>query len=495
MDQLSNSGELHRFQIVYKTVLLQEAAGETVVPDSQPDIERILDWQCTLTVRSRTMENGCVTLEGNVHGTALCLGAGEETPWKLELDVPVTLSAQDEALREAERMTASAALRSGEIRAIQPRRVQLRCEVAAAVEAYKNDVLDFSLQGEEGELETLAASAELGYISSVTEKSFVVSDEVTLPGGAPPIDRLLLTRLDARVRETKPVASKTLLQGEAALELVYLSPGEPELRSASFTIPFSQILDGTEEGFEMASVSLVPASYYVEPLPGLNGTDTVSAELHLTAQVVCLSRREIGYVADAYCLDHPCAITCETQEVCSPFAVTEFSQTLSDTVDLPEKGGEVLFCTASAGLPVFTETAIRVGVVFRAVLRSSGGELSSVIRRLQAEWRRDPEAADCLWTPPAVCDTEALIHGGDLELRCAVTMLCFTAARTTLRFVREVRPETEACAAPEDRPSAVVVRAGERSVWELAKRYGSTVELIETVNPANAPLLLIPRAR
>ena len=28
MDQLSNSGELHRFQIVYKTVLLQEAAGE-----------------------------------------------------------------------------------------------------------------------------------------------------------------------------------------------------------------------------------------------------------------------------------------------------------------------------------------------------------------------------------------------------------------------------------------------------------------------------------
>ena len=50
---------------------------------------------------------------------------------------------------------------------------------------------------------------------------------------------------------------------------------------------------------------------------------------------------------------------------------------------------------------------------------------------------------------------------------------------------------------PRDRPSLILCRRGEDSLWEIAKRCGSTVEKIEeanglTVIPSSGQLLLIP---
>ena len=496
MDQLSITGEISCCQIVCKTVLLQEAVAEAVVPDSMPDIERILDAQCALYIRSRSLENGCVTLEGNIQGTVLYAGEGEDVPLKMEMNLPLTMTAQEEALTDAESMVVGAALRSCDAKMIHSRKLQLRAEAAASVTAFRPGTMDFNMHSQEpDELETLTDAGEIGYIASVAEKNFVVSDEVTLPGGAPVIDRILTSRLEANVQETKPVASKMLLQGEAVLEIVYLSPGEPTIHSSSFAIPFSQIMDMPEEIFDLASVTLLPTSSFVEPLPGLNGTNSVSAELHLTAQAVCTARREISYVADAYCLRHPCQIEKESRSAFTPFGVTELSQTLSDTVDLPEKGGEVCFAAACASVPIFTENTVRLGVTVRVVYRTESGMLFPVSRRLQAEWKRDPAVTECLCSQPLIRDVEALIHGDDLELRCSVTMFCLTAGEKTVSYVRAAQVDAQDSAGFYDGPSVVVVRPGERSHWELAKQYGSTVALIEAVNTPSGALLLIPRAR
>ena len=496
MDQRPNTGEIRCCQIVCKTMLLQEASAEAAVPEALPDVERILDAHGALFLRSRTLEDGCVTLEGVIQGTVLYLGEGEEAPDRVELTIPVTMTAQEEALREAETMTVGAALRTCDARLIHPRKVQFRAEAAAWVTAFRPDTLDFHLRCDDpGKLELLRKTDPIGLIASVSEKSFVVSDEVTLTGGSPPVDRILWSNMSACVRETKPVASKLMLQGEATLELCYLSPGDPQIQNASFSIPFSQLMDMPEEGGDLTNVTLLPTSSFIEPIPGLSGTNSISAELHLTAQAVCAVRREIEYVADAYCLCHPCRIEKETLDLFSPFSPEELSQTLSDTVDLPEKGGEVRYCTACASVLTLTEKTVRLPVTIRTVIRTDSGQLWAAVRRLQAEWRREPLDGESLFSQPAVYDVEALIHGDKLELRCAVTMMRLSAEGQTVTFIRSAQVDDELISGLYEGPSARMVRAGGRTPWELAKTYGSTVELIEAVNPEGGSLLLIPRAR
>ena len=49
-----------------------------------------------------------------------------------------------------------------------------------------------------------------------------------------------------------------------------------------------------------------------------------------------------------------------------------------------------------------------------------------------------------------------------------------------------------------EHPSLIVIRLGTESLWNVAKKYGSTCELIESANPGPinpGDLILIPRGR
>ena len=49
-----------------------------------------------------------------------------------------------------------------------------------------------------------------------------------------------------------------------------------------------------------------------------------------------------------------------------------------------------------------------------------------------------------------------------------------------------------------ERPSLIVIRLGEESLWTVAKKFGSTCELIESANPGPVnpgDLILIPHGR
>ena len=65
-------------------------------------------------------------------------------------------------------------------------------------------------------------------------------------------------------------------------------------------------------------------------------------------------------------------------------------------------------------------------------------------------------------------------------------------------MIRSVEIDTESEPEEGALPSLTIVRRQERSLWELAKLYHSTVALVECANPDEAKcddLLLIPRAR
>ncbi|MDO4991181.1 MAG: DUF3794 domain-containing protein [Eubacteriales bacterium] len=193
MEQRENEAAIGCYERVYKTVLTQEVSGEAVVPDPMPDVEQLLDTQAEIYIRSRTLGGGRVSLEGSVHCTVLYLGAERTLPQKTELDLPLNIMAEDPLLADADEFTAEVALSSAETRPVNARKLMVRAEIAASITGYKKMQMDFSTQTEDpGALELLKQQATLGYIACVSEKDFVVSEEVRLADNAL-AERLLLT--------------------------------------------------------------------------------------------------------------------------------------------------------------------------------------------------------------------------------------------------------------------------------------------------------------
>ena len=497
MDEIEKKG-IEYYECVYKTLLSRELTGEAVIPDAVPDAERVLCAQATLYIRSSAVSEGRAALEGVVQGTVLFLAGGDGTPVKTELTLPFTLEAADTALTEAAEMTYSAALGHVEARLLNSRKLSLRADVAAELAAYRTSSLELTMRTEDPtELETLGDRAEIGYISSITHKSFSVSGDITLSEEQGRLSQLLTCEAALSVGDSRRVGAKMIVQGTALLYLSWLSTENGQLRCGRFEVPFSQILDISETDTDAAIVTVTLASGYVEPLPGINGTSEIGVELHLNAQTVCTAVREIEYTADAYCLRHPCRIETQTASVCRPFRERLLHDTVRETIELPERAAEVVYADAKASLPVLTDGAVRVPIRITAVVRGENGELWPAERRVDLEMKYDDmSAGDCLTALPFCGDISAAPTSGGIELTAGVGVRTLSSVRWELSYVSAAETDRETVTVTEDEPSVVVVRRDGRTLWSLAKSYGSTVETIEAANADNSgALLLIPRAR
>ena len=68
---------------VYSDTLSREETLETVVSDTLPDVARILDVDAAVYLRSKTLLQGSIRIEGSIRGTVLYIG--EDLDVMLEL--------------------------------------------------------------------------------------------------------------------------------------------------------------------------------------------------------------------------------------------------------------------------------------------------------------------------------------------------------------------------------------------------------------------------
>ena len=73
---------------VFAYLMPAEEAVETVVPDTMPDVERILFTEGTASIRSKEVLDGAVNITGSVNATVLYVPEGGEGTSSLEATIP-----------------------------------------------------------------------------------------------------------------------------------------------------------------------------------------------------------------------------------------------------------------------------------------------------------------------------------------------------------------------------------------------------------------------
>ena len=87
---------------------------------------------------------------------------------------------------------------------MNPRKIQFRVGVCAAVAAYRSVTAELPTEAEPTPgLYTLTDTKTVSFLSGIEEKSFLVSDEAELPAGCPPMEKLLCYSHTETVEELK----------------------------------------------------------------------------------------------------------------------------------------------------------------------------------------------------------------------------------------------------------------------------------------------------
>ena len=494
------SAEIPCWTEVFSQTLRREAAQEAIVPDTLPDIGTILSSSGQVLIRGKDVGEGRVRIETNLPIKIACEGSSGEGVFLQEMDIPLTLSVEDPAISEAAPCVAELALTTLEVKAPNPRKLSVRAEVTARLRCFSPDRLllpGVPEQAAEG-VHLREQEWALTKIAAVTEKTFILTDEFTLPQDRPAVS-LLDSQLLLDTPDCRTVGNKLVIKGAARSRLVYLTE-DGTAAPLEVSTEFNQILeaDSLPEN-PLVQLALIPSGVYYE----FNGEGKAgNLELHLVAQAVICGAETVRGVVDAYSNANP--LEADTEELPLRRVLRSVTQqeTLAERINLPQPAEAVTAVTVQPGVPIGEGDGIRLPLTVSACYQTAAGELRTLRHGTSVRFPGETEANRRV-EPTGVCVQELTLlpSGSGLELRAAVELrgLLWEEASVTcisaLRFDPEERLDSAVW------PSLVLLRPEESmELWTLARENHSTVEAIRESNhlegeevSGGEKLLLIPK--
>ena len=487
---------------VFRRRFVREETCEAIVPDAQPDILRILDTDGVVLMRSKDSEAGRVTVAGTAELTVLYVPESGTGVRKLSVSVPYSASADGADITADQLITARLTLSGADARTVNPRKVVVRAEVTCEAELFSAESVYCTVSKEKDGAYFKSEKSSMTIPAAVNEKTFIFTDEAKLPAGSEEIGEIMESVCELCVESAKAVGSKAVVKGNAITRILYCGR-DGGLRTESFTTPFSQIVDTDATGdIEDFDVRMCLTGLYVN----LNrmseaGTESVSVEIHAVAQCVTYKRCVLEFVTDAYSTKNPMTpakISCELQRL-------EGRDTVSVpvTASVPVAGRAMDACAVSVRAGQWELAERDGGLEFTAVLnvsviyRDAGGELMSSSRRTelraQIKGTADTSVELTIGEPTATTGEDAI------EVRLTAQLALMELRSVSVEHIESVDIDEETKLDAGDGPNLTVTRSGGgRDIWDLAKAYLSTPELIQRTNglegePEEGTVLLIPR--
>ena len=500
-----NQTHLAGYETQLDTTVFCEETLETIVPDANPDILRLIDTQGKVFLKSKEALDGRVTLTGTARLTVLYQPEGGTGPCKLEAGIPFSISVEDRRLNSSCLITAVARVAGADTRTINPRKILTRVEVAVSVKAFSKETITLctGVHAEGGSAEERKEMHRPCCVSAVQEKQVTFEDDLSIPAGHPAAEELLCTRVELACHEAKLIGNKLIFKGDAAVRLLYRPVGGG-MDATDFLLPFSQVAEVIgvgENGHSLVDVALNGAEFSL----GGDGR-TISASLSMLAQIVVREEREIELLADTY------SVCCSVNAQRTPYIYRRqreagvgrqmVRQLIETGLSVQSVVDAYCFVVQTAQKRESGQMSLCAQVILTAVCMTEEGDFCAMSRSLEVGCPVDvPEACQCSFE--CRCgELVAMPTADGVEVRFPMEFPYFCEQEEQGVVVREVAVEENDADVTQEKPSIVLrmLQPGE-SLWDVAKRYGTTTEDIVRANelegrqPGAEMLLLIPRKR
>ena len=467
----------------------EEQTLEVRLPESMPDIGRVLGAWGQPLIRSKEWRSGSMALSGGVMAWVLYAPEDGTDPRSIEAWIPFQRSWDFQENQRDGVLRMACNLGAMDARSLSARKLMLRAGLRFFAEALEPGAENLYEPGKIPEdVQLLEETYPVTLPREAGEKTFVLDEELELPGDLNG-EKLIRYALQPEITDRKVRGDKVVFRG-SALGHVLLRDRDGTLKSWDFEVPFSQYAQLDREYGPEAEPDLVMAVTNLEL--ELQEGGRLRLKSGLVGQYLLYDRELIRVVLDAYSPDR--LVKPELTVLSLPALLEQTEQTVTARRPWePENRAPVDLEFLSPQPSVSREGEkwmLDLSGQFQVLPGGSEGTV-------QAKWEAEqeiPAGKDTGLHAFAQVSGRPRISGG--ELRCDVlTRLSFTSeTRIPLVSALELGPEM-----PRDpqRPSLILRRRGDDSLWNLAKQCNTTVEAIRTANrltedPEAGKMLLIP---
>ena len=482
-----------------KTVLEQVQSGEQTLeirlPEGMPDVGQVVAAWGQPIARSKEWRDESLHFSGGMMVWVLYLpedGSEERClegwiPFQMRWELPENTREGILRLRCLPRFVDG--------RSTSPRKILVRAGMSVLAEAFVPYELSAAVpQGIPEDVALLENTYPLRMTREAGEKTFRMDEEMSLPDSVPAMEELVSWRMDPRITDRKVLGDKAVFRGNGNLHVLYRSP-QGQIHSWDFELPFSQYTDlqgeyGSEARMDLA---LLPTAMELDLNDG-----RLSLKSGMSAQYRITDKQPLTLAEDAYSPVRELGITVE--DLTPPVILENRQENLygEQTVQAQANmAADVQF------LPDFpkqrrTENGVQLEYPgqFQVLYYGEDGRLHGSSARWESSQTVPAGDNSRILAVPMGASAQAIAGNGQLQVKAEVPVEMTASADQSIPMITGLELGQQKQPSP-GRPSLILRRAGENSLWDLAKASGSTTEAIRRANgltgePVPDQMLLIP---
>lgn len=478
------------------------AECDVIVPDTKPDILKVLQLSARPRVTSCETRGGHVIVSGNISFEILYLADNEEKCVKsIVSSCEFSNLVRDNNITEAMLTFADVDVSELNCNIANCRKLSLKATLCMNVRVYSQCNLDVvtDIEGACTKKERILSDV----ISAHASDSTIITDNFSLAAGKSPIVEILKSDAQITDSELKVIDDKAIIKGTLRITVLYKS--ESGLEYAQSESAFAHILEAEgirsdmdyEHSVKILDITANPAS------DNEGNACIIEFSTQLFMRVIARTSASVDCVVDAY-MPHG-ALDCSF----SPISVDNIETVIRRDVDFREK-----ICLPEALPPIETVYQIIASPFTQSCVPESGKLIVSgytevyllylssdeshpvCSHKMNIDFSVECDSPGCMLTPVATSKLRnisyTLSSDNCVELRgCLdVNVQCIRTSETEIVYSAQAAEYT-----PVSRPSIIVsCVCPSRTLWDIAKEYAVNPQDILTANAFESESDILPGA-
>lgn len=470
------------------------------VPDSQPDVGRIIQYKGKIQVDDVRASDSRVLISGKLAFQVLYVADdGERQICSLEGNVPIEESMNLDGIESGDKICLKWDMEDLSLHLIHSRKLNIRALVTfeAAREQVQQTALTTDLNGD-GVSQKKKSLPVLG-LHLHNRDTLRIREEFNLASNKPDIREILWDTVDVRGVDVRVGEGNVAIKGELFVFVLYQDgTGSDTLEWLEYSLPFQKELPCENAAQDMVpDLDLTLLSSTLSVKPDADGEERViQADIVLETDLKVYREQMVDLLQDVYDPSRDYMPTVKTH-VLEQLLVKNYAKCrVGDRIRVENGTGKILqVCHSDGEVRVdesrVVENGIAVdGIVQMKILYITGDDdMPFYSMETAVPFSQTIEAsgidADCLWHLHTDLEqlSTTMADGNEIEVKALINLNVLV-----LRQCREdvVESVEELEADPEKRrkmPGLVgyVVKPGD-TLWDIAKRFYTSVEVIKAVN-------------
>lgn len=474
--------------------------SDVIVPDTSPDIKKILQVDGRAFITGKNAGEGRVALEGRAEFTILYLPdkAEDESPVKsMRAGVDFGHTCEMDGISPDAGIQTECDIDSIDISLINSRKITITGQIGIGIRACRQVETELvaDIEADE-EVQTLCQDLRAHSLAADEKVKFTASDRLEVPNGKLPMREVL--KIDARAtgREARAVNGKLVVGGVIDICTLYLcdAPGMP-LEFMEHEMSFSEILDveGIDEGMDCELDYKVCDIYFETGEDSDGDMRILGVEITLEVWVKALVPVESRVIADCYCPGYDMELKKESLNLESIAARLDAQTGVRERLALPE-GAPPISQVYNIIVKPYIENAaaqdgkVVIGGVLHVYVLYLTGDPETPIYSFKKEIDFNHSVANEAAAAGMQCEskvaeadsTHSLPSENEVDLRVNLKLDIRLLNSEEAELVTGVEAEeAEEKPAPSIRVCFV---QSDNTLWEIAKKYKVSPEKVKAAN-------------